>query len=174
MCGDGTNDVGALKQCHVGVALLDGKPEDLEKIAKAQKKKALQKQKESMENTQKMMEGYLRKLGYDEEKIKEQMEQKKKDFEANFDKMVNSSGLGADFMADLDDQVPIIKLGDASVAAPFTSKISSIMSVVNIIKQGRCTLVTTLQMFKILALNCLITAYSLSVLYLDGIKYGDL
>ena len=174
MCGDGTNDVGALKQCHVGVALLDGRPEDLEKIANVQKKKALLKQKENMENAQKMMEGYLRKLGYSEEKIQESVEKRKKDFDANFEKMVSNSGLGSDFLADMDDQVPIIKLGDASVAAPFTSKISSIMSVVNIIRQGRCTLVTTLQMFKILALNCLITAYSLSVLYLDGIKFGDL
>ena len=33
---------------------------------------------------------------------------------------------------------------------------------------------TTVQMFKILGLLCLSTAYSLSVMYLEGVKLGDM
>jgi len=84
----------------------------------------------------------------------------------------SASVLAAQFEEVESGELPMVKIGDASVAAPFTSKMPSIQSCVDIVRQGRCTLVSSIQMYQILALNCLISSYSLSVLYLDGVKYG--
>ncbi|PWN52150.1 endoplasmic reticulum Ca-transporting P-type ATPase [Violaceomyces palustris] len=182
MAGDGTNDVGALKAANIGVALLDGSPEDLQKIAEHQRNERMKKVYESQlsltarfNQPPPPVPEALKAIYPDLEKARDEALKKmqsqrtvnptaKFDFSSITEQMAN---------ADLDDGPPQIRLGDASVAAPFTSKLSNVSSVCAIVRQGRCTLVATIQMYKILALNCLIQAYSLSVLYLDGIKFGD-
>jgi manganese-transporting P-type ATPase len=228
MCGDGTNDVGALKQAHVGVALLNGSQDDLTKIAQhfrtTKMKEIYEKQVSVMKrfnqppppvpiliahlyppgptnpNYEKAMLRELEKKGgaaafavKAESKDKQngsietvvspgaqalqqsltpqqQREQKAREKAAGLADMFTSTMMEQELD---ENEPPTIKLGDASVAAPFTSKLANVIAIPNIIRQGRCALVATIQMYKILALNCLISAYSLSVIYLSGIKFGD-
>jgi manganese-transporting P-type ATPase len=227
MCGDGTNDVGALKQAHIGVALLNGSQDDLTKISDHFR---TTKMKEIYEKQVAMMKrfnqpappvpigiAHLYPAGPSNPHFEKAIKQRAEKKGINIDEVTNGDANGAietivspgaqalqaansnltpqqrrqqeaqqkaagwaDKLSaammdnELDDsEPPTIKLGDASVAAPFTSKLANVVAIPNIIRQGRCTLVATIQMYKILALNCLISAYSLSVIYLAGIKFGD-
>lgn len=221
MCGDGTNDVGALKQAHIGVALLNGTQEDLNKIGEhlrnTKMKEIYEKQVSLMQrfnqpippvpihiahlyppgannpNYEKAIQREAQKKGINPDQVNnipvitspgaqalqqsnsELTPQQRQQQQANVAAAGFADKLTSSMMEqEIDDnEPPTIKLGDASVAAPFTSKLANVVAIPNIIRQGRCTLVATIQMYKILALNCLITAYSLSVIYLDGIKFGD-
>jgi cation-transporting ATPase 13A1 len=213
MCGDGTNDVGALKQAHIGVALLNGTREDLDKIGEhfrnTQMKNVYQKQCDLMKRFNQpqppvpVMLAHLFPPGPTNPHYDKAMEREAKrkglpppvptsgeiavaDAPASNGAVTRPKEAAAQNMMaqmqekmmmgeldELNNEPPTIKLGDASVAAPFTSKLANVIAIPNIIRQGRCTLIATIQMYKILALNCLISAYSLSVLYLDGIKFGD-
>lgn len=125
MCGDGTNDVGALKQAHVGISIVSAP-----KLERAARKVANTQQTSTIQDR-------LNRLQLENESSQ------------------------------------IVRLGDASIASPFTSKSSSIRVTRQLVRQGRCTLVTTVQMYKILGINCLVTAYYLSALFSHGVKTGD-
>jgi len=131
MCGDGTNDVGALKAAHVGVSIVND-PE-LERRVNAQE------------------QGDKKKLSAAKSRLNRALAE----------------------LQEQEQDPTIVKLGDASIASPFTARRTSIDCVLAVLRQGRCTLVTTIQVFKILALNCLVSAYMMSALYLRGLKQGD-
>lgn len=203
MCGDGTNDVGALKQAHVGIALLNATEDSMKKLQENRKFEIMQNVYEKQKNLMtrwnqaappvpegiahlyppgKLNPHYIKAMEkrgviISEEQRLEIMKQQQKP--AAETQGTSMGSIGQSLLSSLkeveedQEEAPTLKLGDASVAAPFTSKLSSVSSVTNVIRQGRCALVSTIQMYKILALNCLISAYSLSVIYLAGVKFGD-
>ena len=63
---------------------------------------------------------------------------------------------------------------EASVAAPFTSRISNIECVLKVIREGRCALVTSFSCFKFIALYSMIQFTSVSLMYLIVGNLGDL
>merc|ERR550532_2758326 len=69
--------------------------------------------------------------------------------------------------------LPMVRPGDASIAAPFTSKAPSVKNCVDLIRQGRCTLLSALQQQQIMMLNCIINAYVLSALSLEGSRSSE-
>ncbi len=66
--------------------------------------------------------------------------------------------------------LPMIRPGDASVAAPFTSRTPSVRAVVDLIRQGRCTLLSSLMQQQIMMLESIIAAYTLSALTLNNAR----
>lgn len=246
MCGDGANDVGALKQSDVGVALLTGfgnlnvdkggdegkekakdvpevtaiiskehldqlrampvslikqkikqlgtdpekypeivEKEDLVKLyqikarelavkrhdeknnkdkSKMTKAELAAEQRREMQERQKQMQAKVLQRTQELEAqgvsfaaikaMKEVMGEEMKEMKKKQAGMAGVEGSAASLAAqfeDMDGGLPMVKLGDASVAAPFTSKMPSIRNCVDIVRQGRCTLVSTIQMVRLIA-----------------------
>lgn len=144
MTGDGTNDVGSLKRADVGLAIVNN-PAPSKELKQKKKTMSIMPPKELLAG-------------------KSMAEQKKvvEDHQKEYQKVMMS--MAGD---------PTLELGDACIAAPFTYKYTSLKSAKRLIREGRKTLTTTFQMYKILSLNSLVSAYTMSALYLDGVKMGD-
>jgi cation-transporting ATPase 13A1 len=123
MCGDGSNDIGALKAAHVGVSIisvpdLEGKQrEAIDGIKAKTKTPKKSKDKKSKPAEVKQVESYFQAL------------------------------------AEAEDELARVSLGNASVASPFTARKMSIKCCQDILQQGRCTLVTMIQIYKVI-LKC--------------------
>ena len=161
MCGDGTNDVGALKKAHVGVSIIS--VPDLE---------AKQRSANDVISAAKA------------EEKKERKAAKKKDGKckssSSSSNRNNSKRSRADrvnrslqALAEAEDELNYVSLGNASVASPFTSRKTSVRCCKDILQQGRCTLVTMIQIYKILGVQCLVNALVLTTLHQKGVKQGD-
>ena len=226
MVGDGGNDVGALKQADVGLALLGGygnantdetKTEDSEVGAEA----LLNKQDEEMRIRQKLAKKEYTKefnvkrtqmLAKQKERIAAEIAEATSRGDAGFwtqikaaqtvafqikselqkeaeilqrkhyNFMQNKNGddkkvkdLSTLSLEALDDPnaLPLVRPGDASVAAPFTSRIPSVRAAIHLIRQGRCTLLSALQQQGIMCLESVISAYCQAALSLEGARSSE-
>merc|ERR1719464_1554291 len=100
----------------------------------------------------------------------------KKEQEMMHKKHGNSFAAGAAKWAEGMDNMedtPMVQLGDASTAAPFTTRTPSISACVDIIRQGRCTLLSAVQQMQIMMLESMISAYTMSTMSVDGTRPSE-
>jgi cation-transporting ATPase 13A1 len=107
MCGDGTNDVGALKQAHVGISLISVPAIEKKKRQASEKVKQLHKEEKREKKTGTSAGS------------QEVAAAKKKSRDTSMRKYLKE-------LKDADDELEYVSLGDASVASPFTSRGTSI------------------------------------------------
>lgn len=238
MCGDGGNDVGALKQADVGLALLSGhantnttevaskpKAEAVSSVVSAEDslnahEQALKSRGEAfnaartahmkkfqteytVKNQERLQEEiraitergeYMKMWTVMKEnanKVKKALEDENRRFmhlHGQIWDAKDGDGLGGagsaggigGILQQLDSSdassaggIPMVRPGDASVAAPFTSRTPSVRSVVDLIRQGRCTLLSALMQQQIMMLESIISAYSLSALSLHNARSSE-
>ncbi len=226
MCGDGGNDVGALKQSDVGIALLAGhantntagditegdsheegsaedalnahsksmtsKWEEVNKLRVAHMKQwqaeyQKQSQRRLQEETQALMSrgeymasfGAMKKNGLE---LRNAIQAENARFMQLHGQVWDSKkdtgdvgGLAS--LLDTPDETaggaPVVRPGDASVAAPFTSRVPSVRAAVDLIRQGRCTLLSALMQQQIMMLESTIAAYTMAALSLHNARSSE-
>ncbi|KAI4840977.1 cation transporting ATPase [Plasmodium brasilianum] len=188
MCGDGTNDMAALKAAHVGISLLS--------IKISYKNKEIDNSNNNKQYNANSLntydKGYNNYYANSENHFRNPYNNLYAPYNSSSTTTASSgsSNMNAKYyeqmkkynerkqalenmMQSIDDSLPLIKLGEASIASPFTYKGNDIKCVKEIICCGRCALAKVIMMYKLMIINSLITAFSVSILTLDGVKLSD-
>lgn len=194
MCGDGTNDVGALRDSQVGVALLGGpspaavSPAGASKGGKGGQRRIKGAPPPPGEpdsgdgggKGRRRIKGAPPPPGEPDDDDSMAVSGSHTALDTGGDGALEDDADSKSWIERIQEQQRAeeqlslgVSLRDASLASPFTVRGSSIRPCLDIIRQGRTTLVATLQMFKILGLQCLCGAYSMSVMYIQGVRLGD-
>jgi len=167
--------VGALRQADVGVALLNTpSPTELKELIRQEDRERRQAKTGKNKKKTAAIPAYARAALEAERKREEEFARLRRTNPREAQRLMLEKKR-QELMAEMGqaDASAVATLGDASIASPFTCKSLSVMPVLDIIKQGRCTLVSTHQMYRILALYSLVNAYTMSVLFFEGLRMGD-
>lgn len=129
MCGDGTNDVGALKHADVGVSILSNSCFKKKSEIRAEQAQLAQAAGRPLAP---VAPADLRRRGNDPRPVdrpQAALTPRDRALAKHRANLASTQELIQKTMKEIDDeQVQVVKLGDASIAAPFTSKLSSIQS----------------------------------------------
>lgn len=195
MCGDGLNDISAMKTADISVALLNGygkentssfDEENQRRISALKRKSDLSGGFNDQDRVKRKIEEAI-KSGTSASGMSAVINVLKDEFrrsralqkggaeaarilreEALEQSLLDKSSLKYEDMGDID----AIKPGEASLAASFTLLRPCIDGVDAIVRKGVVAAAFSLSTFRSIALNSLMACYNLACLYRDGFRYG--
>ncbi len=182
-CGDGGNDVGALKSAHLGVALLSGFGMTNTRSGNGSHEKKTSSMEEDLDvastsrphpsNIQPMRCTYedRKEVRRDDETptfLKSLWVALRRNAVRAMHKRKERKSIEAHAGAALHE--PEDNSGQASLVAPFTSRKPSISACVDLIKYGKHTAALILTIYQVVVLESILAGYTLSQLYLEGVR----
>eukprot|EP01084_Bolivina_argentea_P250390 419472_1 len=180
-CGDGGNDVGALKSAHLGVALLSGfRMTNTRSGSGSHEKKNSSMEDLGVASSLRQPPPNIQPMWCTHDEMKEdRCDDETPNFLESLWVVLKRNAVRAMHKKKEIKSIeahaealygPEVDIGQASLAAPFTSSKPSISACVDLIKHGKHTAALILTIYQVVVLESMLAGYALSQLYLEGIR----